>query len=225
MANQAVTATFLGQSGKVYTFSNTAVAEGSAGEELLSGPSPYSLVSQSLGDYAQNDVLIAGLMTAETEAGACYISYGGDIVSTVPISAASSVGCMHKLQKPLRVRPGMILQGVVKATADKLYYLSVETANQSHVFFATSTGAATYDLKSITTNQDVGRVLNTPIRSGFFVGPDDSAAAPGGAIFVNGQGTLSGFIPLSETSKQQPYYTEFMIAMDLNTRSQIVATA
>ena len=50
MANQACSATFLGRSGKVYTFSNIAVAEGSAGEEMLSGPSPYALTAQSLGD-------------------------------------------------------------------------------------------------------------------------------------------------------------------------------
>ena len=49
MANQACSATFLGRSGKVYTFSNTAIAEGSAGEEMFSGPSPYALTAQSLG--------------------------------------------------------------------------------------------------------------------------------------------------------------------------------
>ena len=82
MANQACSATFLGRSGKVYTFANSAVAEGSTGEELLSGPSPYALTAQSLGDYAQGDVLIAGLFTAQTDAAFCYVSYGGDIVST-----------------------------------------------------------------------------------------------------------------------------------------------
>jgi hypothetical protein len=225
MANQSCSATFLGRSGKVYTFENTAVAEGSAGEEMLSGPSPYALTAQSLGDYAQGDVLVAGLFTAETEPGCAYISYGGDIVSTVPVCSSSVITKMQPLARPLMVKPGMVLQGVVKATADKLYYLSTETANSSHVFFATSTGAATYDLKSITTNQDVGRVLNSPITHAFFVGPDDTTAAPQGAIFVNGQGTLTGFVPLSEPSKASPEYSMFAISMDLNTRAQIVADA
>ena len=92
MANQACSATFLGRSGKIYTFANAAVAEGSTGEEMLSGPSPYALTAQSLGDYAQGDVLIAGLFTAQTDAAFCYVSYGGDIVTTVSICTSSVVG-------------------------------------------------------------------------------------------------------------------------------------
>jgi hypothetical protein len=225
MANQSCSATFLGRSGKVYTFENTAVAEGNAGEELQSGPSPYALTAQSLGDYAQGDTLIAGIFTAQTEAAFCYVSYGGDIVSTVPISASSVVGSMQPLVKPLMVKPGMVLQGGVKATADAKYYLSVETSSQSHVFTATSTTAATYDLTSITTGQQVGRVLSQAIVAAFMVGPNDTTAAPQGAIFVNGQGTLSGFVPLSESSAQAPVYSKFPIPMDLNTRAQIVADA
>ena len=148
MANQACSATFLGRSGKVYTFSNTAIAEGNAGEEMFSGPSPYALTAQSLGDYAQGDILVAGLFTAQTDAAFCYVSYGGDIVSTVAICTAQVVGQMQPLARPLRVKPGMVLQGGVKALADKTYYMSVETASQSHVFTATSTTAATYDLVS-----------------------------------------------------------------------------
>jgi hypothetical protein len=225
MANQACSATFLGRSGKVYTLVNTAVAEGSTGEELLSGPSPYALTSQSLGDYAQGDVLIAGLFTAQTDAAFCYVSYGGDIVSTVSICTAQVVGQMVPLARPLKVKPGMVLQGGVKALADKTYYMSVETASQSHVFTATSTTAATYDLVSITTGQQVGRVLNQPVVCAFLVGVTDTQAAPQGAIFVNGQGTLSGFIPLGAAHDQQPMYSKFVIPMDLNTRAQIVATA
>lgn len=225
MANQACSATFLGRSGKVYTFSNSAIAEGSAGEEMTSGPSPYALTAQSLGDYAQNDTLIAGLFTAQTDAAFCYVSYGGDIVSTVAICTAQVVGQMVPLSRPLKVMPGMVLQGGVKALADKTYYLSVETASQSHVFTATSTTAATYDLVSITTGQQVGRVLSQPIMKAFFVGVTDTQAAPQGAIFVNGQGTLSGFIPLGAAHDQQPIYSSFPIPMDLNTRAQVVATA
>ena len=225
MANQACSATFLGRSGKVYTFSNTAIAEGNAGEEMFSGPSPYALTAQSLGDYAQGDILVAGLFTAQTDAAFCYVSYGGDIVSTVAICTAQVVGQMQPLARPLRVKPGMVLQGGVKALADKTYYMSVETASQSHVFTATSTTAATYDLVSITTGQQVGRVLNQPVSQAFLVGVTDTQAAPQGAIFVNGQGTLSGFIPLGAAHDQQPLYSKFPIPMDLNTRAQIVATA
>jgi len=225
MANQACSATFLGRSGKVYTFANSAVAEGSTGEELLSGPSPYALTAQSLGDYAQGDVLIAGLFTAQTDAAFCYVSYGGDIVSTVSICTAQVVGQMVPLARPLMVKPGMVLQGGVKSLAEKTYYMSVETASQSHVFTATSTTAATYDLVSITTGQQVGRVLNQPVVCAFLVGVTDTQAAPQGAIFVNGQGTLSGFIPLGAAHDQQPMYSKFVIPMDLNTRAQIVATA
>jgi len=225
MANQACSATFLGRSGKIYTFANSAVAEGNAGEELLSGPSPYALTSQSLGDYANGDVLIAGLFTAQTDAAFCYVSYGGDIISTVAIATAQVVGEMKPLARPLMVKPGMVLQGGVKALADKTYYMSVETASQSHVFTATSTTAATYDLVSITTGQQVGRVLTQPVMAAFLVGVTDTQSAPQGAIFVSGQGTPVGFIPHGASHDQQPCYSKFKIPIDLNTRAQIVATA
>ena len=78
MTTQSTSATFLGRSGKVYTFENTTVTDGTAGEEMLSGPSPYALTAQSLGDYAQGDVLVAGLVTAQGNIGCAYVSYGGE---------------------------------------------------------------------------------------------------------------------------------------------------
>jgi hypothetical protein len=109
MTTQSTTATFLGRSGKVYTFENTAVTDGTAGEEMLSGPSPYALTAQSLGDYAQDDVLIAGLVTAQTNAGVAYISYGGEIVATLPISAFSVTNEMQSLVKPVMIHAGMVV--------------------------------------------------------------------------------------------------------------------
>ena len=50
MTTQSTTATLLGRSGKIYTFENTAVTDGTAGEEMLSGPSHYALTAQSFGD-------------------------------------------------------------------------------------------------------------------------------------------------------------------------------
>ena len=75
MTTQSTTATLLGRSGKIYTFENTAVTDGTAGEEMLSGPSPYALTAQSFGDYAQGDVIIAGIVQAQTNIGCAYVSY------------------------------------------------------------------------------------------------------------------------------------------------------
>lgn len=225
MTTQSCSAIFLGSSGKIYTFENTAVTDGTAGEEMLSGPSPYSLTAQSLGDYAQNDTLIAGLATAQTNAGNCHVTYGGDIVLTVPVTAFGVTSDMVKLPKPLRVQPGMVLQMVTHVVATTQYYLAVETASQSHVFAYTSTGAATGDLVSISTGQDVGRVLKQPVLCAYFTGPQDTTAAPAGAIFVNGSGTPVGFVPLSGSSKQEALYTKFSIPVDLNTKAQVVCDA
>jgi hypothetical protein len=225
MTNQSCSASFLGASGKIYVFENTAVLDGTAGEEMQSGPSPYALTAQSLGDYAQNDTLIAGLATAQTNAGECHVTYGGDIVLTVPVCAFGVSNDMVKLAKPLRVQPGMVLQMVTHVVATAQYYLAVETASQSHVFAYTSTGAATGDLVSISTAQDVGRVIKQPILAAYFTGPQDTTAAPAGAIFVNGAGTPVGFVPLSGSSKSQPDYTRFGIPVDLNTKAQVVCDA
>ena len=225
MTTQSTTATFLGRSGKVYTFENTAVTDGTAGEEMLSGPSPYALTAQSLGDYAQGDTLISGLVTAQTNAGCAYISYGGEIVSTLPVSAHSVTNDMVPLAKAVTVRAGMVLQIVTHAAATTQYYLSVETATQSHIFAYTSSGAATGNLTSILTSQNIGRVIKQPIRQAFFTGPADTTAAPGGAILVNGAGTPVGFVPISLSSKAQPKYSQVSIAVDLNTVGQVVADA
>jgi hypothetical protein len=225
MTTQSTTATFLGRSGKVYTFENTAVTDGTAGEEMLSGPSPYALTAQSLGDYAQGDTLISGLVTAQTNAGCAYISYGGEIVSTLPVSAHSVTNDMVPLAKAVTVRAGMVLQIVTHVAATTQYYLSVETATQSHIFSYTSSGAATGNLTSILTSQNIGRVIKQPIRQAFFTGPADTTAAPGGAILVNGAGTPVGFIPISLSSKAQPKYSQVSIAVDLNTVGQVVADA
>lgn len=225
MSTQACTATFLGRSGKVYTFENTAVTDGPAGEEMQSGPSPYALTAQSLGDYAQDDTLVAGLVTAQDNAGVAYVNYGGEIALTVPVTAHSVSNNMCALPKPLMVRPGMTLFIKTHVVASTQYYLAVETANQSHVFAYTSTGAGTGNLVSINTSQDVGRVLKSPITAAYFTGPADTTAAPGGAIFVNGQGNPVGFVPLSLSSKAQPEYTKFQIPIDLNTQAQVVADA
>jgi len=225
MTTQSTTATFLGRSGKVYTFENTAVTDGTAGEEMLSGPSPYALTAQSLGDYAQGDTLIAGLVTAQTNAGCAYVSYGGEIVATLPVSAHSVTNKMCVLPKPVAVRAGMVLQVVTHVTATTQYYLCVETASQSHIFAYTSSGAATGSLTSILTGQSVGRVIKQPIRNAYFTGPADTTAAPGGAIFLNGAGTPVGFVPLSLSSKAQPEYSAVNIPVDLNTVGQVVADA
>jgi len=225
MTTQSCTATFMGRSGKVYTFENTAVTDGTAGEEMQSGPSPYALTAQSLGDYAQGDTLIAGLVTAQTNAGCAYISYGGEIVSTLPVTAHSVSNKMCALAKPVAVRAGMVLQVVTHVTATTQYYLCVETASQSHIFAYTSTGAATGNLVSILTGQNLGRVIKQPIRQAYFTGPADTTAAPGGAILVNGAGTPVGFVPLSLSSKAQPEYSAVNIAVDLNTVAQVVADA
>ena len=225
MTTQSTSATFLGRSGKVYTFENTAVTDGTAGEEMLSGPSPYALTAQSLGDYAQGDVLVAGLVTAQTNIGCAYISYGGEIVSTLPIAASNVVNSLVALRKPVAIRPGMVLQVVTNAVATTQYYLSVETAQQSHIFGYTSSGATTGELVSILTAQSVGRVLKGAILSSFFTGPLDTTAAPAGAVFVSGQGNPTGFAPLCNSSKSQPMYSAFPIQMDLNSRAQIVTDA
>jgi hypothetical protein len=225
MTTQSTTATFLGRSGKVYTFENTAVTDGTAGEEMLSGPSPYALTAQSLGDYAQDDVLIAGLVTAQTNAGVAYISYGGEIVATLPISAFSVTNEMQSLVKPVMIQAGMVLQVVTHVAATTQYYLAVETASQSHVFGYTSSGAGTGNFTSILTGQGVGRVLKQPIECAYVTGPADTTAAPNGAIFVNGAGTPVGNVPLSLSSKAQPKYTKFKIPIDLNTVAQVVADA
>ena len=198
MTTQSTSATFLGRSGKVYTFENTAVTDGTAGEEMLSGPSPFALTAQSLGDYAQGDVLVAGIVTAQTNIGCAYVSYGGEIVSTLPIAASNVVNSMQNLQKPIMVKPGMVLQVVTNVVATTQYYLSVETPSQSHIFGYTST---------------------------YFTGPLDTTAAPAGSLFVNGQGNPVGFVPLNNSSKSQPMYSKFPITMDLNTRAQIVTDA
>lgn len=225
MTTQSTTATFLGRSGKVYTFENTAVTDGTAGEEMLSGPSPYALTAQSLGDYAQGDVLISGVVTAQTNAGCAYVSYGGEIVATLPVTAHSVTNKMCVLAKPIAVRAGMVLQVVTHVAATTQYYLCCETANQSHIFAYTSTGAATGSLTSILTGQAIGRVLKSPIRQAYFTGPADTTAAPGGAILLNGAGTPVGFVPISLSSKAQPEYSMVNIPVDLNTVGQVVADA
>jgi hypothetical protein len=225
MTTQSTSATFLGRSGKVYTFENTAVTDGTAGEEMLSGPSPFALTAQSLGDYANGDTLVAGLVTAQTNIGCAYISYGGEIVSTLPVAASNVVNSLVMLKRPVAIRPGMVLQVVTNVVATTQYYLSVETATQSHIFGYTSTGAATGELVSILTGQSVGRVLKGAISCAFFTGPLDTTAAPAGALFVNGQGNPVGFTPLNNSSKSQPMYSTFPIVMDLNTRAQVVADA
>lgn len=226
MTTQSVSAVFKGASGKIYTFENTAVTDGTTFVELTSGPSPYALTSQSLGDYAQNDTLIAGLVTAQTNAGAAKIDFGGETVATVAVTAFGVTSEMKPLYRPLRVQAGMTLNVAVHVVATTQYYLAVETANQSHVFGATSSGAATLDFTSVNTGQDVGRVIKGTIMSAYVTGPQDTTAAPAGAIFVNGAGQPLGFCPLSGSSKQQPCYSAGLnISADLNMKAQIVADA
>jgi len=225
MTTQSCSAVFKGASGKIYTFENTAVTDGTTGEEMLSGPSPYSLTAQSLGDYALGDTLVAGIVTAQTNAGVAYANYGGDIAATFPVCAFGVTNDMVPLAKPLRVQSGMTLYIKTHVVATTQYYLAIETASQSHVFAYTSTGAATGDLVSINTSQDVGRVLKQPILCAYFTGPQDTTAAPAGAIFVNGAGTPTGFVPLSGSSKAQPGYTKFSVPVDLNTKAQVVCDA
>ncbi len=201
------------------------MTDGTAGEEMLSGPSPYALTSQSLGDYALNDTLVAGLVTAQTNAGVAYVNYGGEIAITLPVSAFNVTNQMLALVKPLVVRAGMTLYIKTHVVATTQYYLAVESASQSHVFAYTSSGAATGNLVSINTAQNVGRVMKAPITAAYFTGPADTTAAPGGAIFVNGQGNPVGFVPISLSSKAQPEYTQFPVPIDLNTVAQVVADA
>ena len=120
----------------------------------------------------------------------------------------------------------MTLKVATHVVATTQYYLALETGSQSHVFAATSSGANTYDLTSVTTGQDVGRVLKGSIQAGYFTGPQDTTAAPAGSIFVNGAGQPLGFIPLSGSSKQQPCYSDNLnISVDLNMKAQVVADA
>lgn len=225
MTTQSCSAMLLGASGKVYTFENDAVTDGTAGEEIQSGPSPYSLTAQSLGDYALGDTIVAGIVTAQTNAGVAYVDFGGAIASTIPVSAFGVSNKMVKLIKRFPVRAGMTLNIKTHVVATTQYYLAVETQSQSHVFAYTSSGAATGDLVSINTAQDVGRVLKQPVLCAYFTGPQDTTAAPAGAIFVNGAGEPMGFVPLSGSTKAQPEYTEFRIGVDLNTKAQIVCDA
>ena len=226
MTTQSVSAIAKGRSGKVYTFENTSVTDGTTFVELQSGPSPYSLTAQSLGDYAQDDILTHMLVTAQTNAGAAKIDFGGETVATVAVTAFGVTSEMKPLFRPLRIQPGMTLNVATHVVATAQYYLAVETDSQSHVFAATSTGANTYNLTSVNTGQELGRVIKGVIRSGYFTGPQDTTAAPAGAIFVNGAGQPLGFIPLSGSSKQQPCYSMGLnIASDLNMRAQVVADA
>ncbi len=224
MTTQSTTATFLGRSGKVYTFEATST-DNTTGVEMLSGPSPYAITAQSLGDYAQNDVLVAGLVSAQSNCGVSYISYGGEIVSTLPIAASNVSNMLQPLKKPIMIKPGMVLNILTNVKATTQYYLAVETANQSHVFAYTSTGAGTGNLVSITTQQNVGRVLRQPILCAYVTGPLDNTASPNGVIFVNGQGNPVGYCPLSQSASAQPMYSEFSIPIDLNTVAQVVADA
>lgn len=226
MTTQSVSAIAKGRSGKVYTFENTAVTDGTTFVELQSGPSPYSLTAQSLGDYAQGDVITHVLVTAQTNAGAAKIDFGGETVATCAVSAFGVTSEMKPLYRPLLIQPGMTLNVATHVVATAQYYLAVETASQSHVFAATSTGAGTYDLESVNTSQDVGRVIKGKIEAAYFTGPQDTTAGPAGAIFVNGAGQPLGFVPLSGSSKQQPCYSMGLnIAVDLNMRAQVVADA
>lgn len=225
MTTQSCSAIFRGGSGKIYTFENTAVTDGTAGEEMQSGPSPYALTTQSLGDYALGDTLVCGVVTAQTSAGVAYINYGGDIAATLPVVAFGVTNVMQVLASPIRVQSGMTLYIKTHVVATTQYYLAVEAGMQSHVFAFTSTGAGTGDLVSINTAQDIGRVIKSPITAAYFTGPHDTTAAPAGAIFVNGAGTPVGFVPLSESSKVQTDYTKFAIPVDLNTKAQVVCDA
>ena len=226
MTTQSVSAICKGTSGKIYTFENTSVTDGTTFVELLSGPSPYSLTAQSLGDYAQDDTITHALVTAQTNAGAAKIDFGGNTVATVAVTAFGVTSEMKPLCTPLRIRPGMTLKVATHVVATTQYYLAVETGSQSHVFAATSTGAGTYDLVSVNTGQDIGREINTTIQKAYFTEPQDTTAAPAGAIFVNGSGQPLGFCPLSGSSKQQPCYSmPLNIPVDLNMKAQVVADA
>jgi len=65
MTTQSVSAICKGASGKIYTFENTSVTDGTTFVELQSGPSPYSLTAQSLGDYAQGDTITRAIVTGK----------------------------------------------------------------------------------------------------------------------------------------------------------------
>ena len=121
MTTQSVSAVCKGRSGKIYTFENTSVTDGTTFVELQSGPSPYSLTAQSLGDYAQGDVITHALVTAQTNAGAAKIDFGGETVATVAVAAFGVTSEMKPLFRPLLVQPGMTLNVAVHVVATTQY--------------------------------------------------------------------------------------------------------
>ena len=177
MTTQSVSAICKGRSGKIYTFENTSVTDGTTFVELQSGPSPYSLTAQSIGDYAQGDVITHALITAQTNAGAGKIDFGGKTVATVAVTAFGVTSEMKPLYKPLLIQPGMTLKVATHVVATAQYYLAVETGTQSHVFGATSTGAGTYNLTSVNTGQSFGRVIKGSVQSAYFTGPHNGRLA------------------------------------------------
>jgi len=208
---------------------NATITDGT--EVALTTDTAYTVTAQNIGDFANGQTVVSGLVTAGENISYAYILRKGLILSLIPF-AVKGVACgTPNLARPVTLMAGDQLRVFTMVAAGRNASLAVYTNQRvPRIFIGASVaaGAGTFQLVDLQTGNTIGETLQGQVCTmAQFTSVDQAliTSVAGGAQVTMSNGNLSGAIPATDPIEAQPYMKPCSIPVALNFTAQYITSA
>jgi hypothetical protein len=191
-----------------------------ASEANLTTDTGYTVTAQNIGDFANGQTVVSGIVTAATGIGYAYILRKGLVLALIPFGVSGVVRSQPALHRPVRLMPGDLLRVLPLAAAARNAHLCVIT-NQGtpRIFYADSVpaGAATPSMVDLQTALSIGETLTGQvIVLASFNSIDGATISSVGCEVTMSNGNLAGSVSVTDPASAQPTLSPVSIPVALN---------
>lgn len=235
MANTAVTGTIYCSDGTEIALFNSAIAEGTESTLQTSVQNNFTVVASDIGTAFAGKQIVAsspimGDGDGSTAASYAYLLRAGEIIN---IFSVGLTGIAQPAVVPLCtqtvLQAGDTVRVMMNTSTDRELSLACYTSSgRYHIFAVTPTGAATNELVSILTGQNIGDVFqNQTVVKAYCTGNDSVKLAPsgGGVYVVSDKNTIVGSIPAQRCITGPVSFTMCNWPIGLNFRAQGITSS
>lgn len=233
MADTDVIASLQLGSGEYIPMENLAMTESSSGLASsaveLQTDATFTTTAQSLGTFAQNQMLVAGVVYTETSGLNAFIDRKGLPLTFLPIARAGvSNSGIKPLLKPVMLQPGDKLMVCNAANATRSISMVAHCKDGTQrCFVHTPSGAGTGSLVDTVTQNSIGDTLQKKVITHVMISSIDGIklTSGGGVVVIDSQGKVVGSYGATNQTSHCPYWTPVSTPIDLNFDAQVVTSA
>lgn len=206
---------------------NSSMTNGTQGE--VQTDATYSVVAQTLGDYAPGKVPVAGWIGSTNNTAFAFIMRQGLPIAFIPCGAAGVNGKgLHPVYCAGPLQPGDSVQVLPNASATRTCALTVRCSdNTQRCFVVTPSGAATNTLVDEITGNGIGATIQGKTITQAMCSSVDGIKLTSalGVVVLDAQGAVVGAISATDPLDEAPTWTPMNTKIELNYVAQCVTSS